>query len=203
MGEVNTVSLITTSGAKPGDLVFLTKGIPIEGIAIIAAEKGEHLIKEGVAPKVISNAKNFLYNPGISVVKDSQIATMTADITSMHDPTEGGLSAGLNELALAADVSIAINKGRIPIYPEGETLCKFFDIDPIGTIASGALLFTSSPEFKESLETAFKKEGIPLTAIGAVEEASSVRVYFKEGASDGTGTPLPYIERDEILKVFE
>ncbi len=202
MGEVNTVSLITTNGAKPGDLVFITKGIPIEGIAIIAAEKGESLIKEGVAPKVISNAKNFLYNPGISVVKDSQIATMTADITSMHDPTEGGLAAGLNELALAADVSIAINKESIPIYPEGETLCKFFDIDPIGTIASGALLFTSSPKYQEDLETAFKKEGIPLTAIGAVEEASSVRVYFEEGASGGSRTPLPYIERDEILKIF-
>ncbi|MBN1572982.1 MAG: AIR synthase family protein [Deltaproteobacteria bacterium] len=203
MGEVEPAFLITTGGAKPGDLLFLTKGIPIEGTAIIAAEKEELLLKEGVDPKVIADAKNFLMRPGISVVEDTRIAAEAAPITSMHDPTEGGLAAGLNELAIAANVTISVKKDSIPVYPEGEALCKIFDINPIGTISSGALLFTAAPEYRERLEAAFGEKGIPLSVIGGVEKPSAERVYIIEKGSAGLSrASLPYIERDEILKIF-
>jgi hydrogenase maturation factor len=203
MGEVKAESLITTGGAKPGDLVFLTKGIPIEGTAIIAAEREETLLKEGVDPKVIADAKDFILRPGISVVEDARIAAATASITSMHDPTEGGLAAGLNELAIAADVTITVNEDDIPVYPEGETLCNIFGINPIGTISSGALLFTAPPKDRGSLETAFKKGEISLSVIGNVEGPAVERVYITEKGPGGSSrTPLPYIERDEILKIF-
>ncbi len=204
MGEVKSKSLITTGGTVPGDLVFLTKGIPIEGTAIIAAEREETLLKEGVDPKVISDAKNFIIRPGISVVEDARTAIEAAAITSMHDPTEGGLAAGLNELAIAANVSISVKREDIPIYPEGEALCKIFDINPIGAISSGALLFTAAPEQRGSLEAAFKKKNIPLGVIGSVEEPSADKVYIiEEGSADSPRIPLPYTERDEILKIFE
>ncbi len=145
LGEVEKDRLVTTGGARPGDLLFLTKGIPVEGTAIIAQEKADALRERGIDEATIERARRFLFDPGISVVTDAMTATSAAQITAMHDPTEGGLAAGLNELAMAAGVSITVREDAIPVYPEGRVVCDAFGIDPLGTIASGALLFTAAP----------------------------------------------------------
>jgi len=201
LGEVEKDHLVTTRGCRPGDLIFLTKGVPIEGTAIIAAEKEAELITCGVAPDEIQRGKDFLFDPGISVVTDALLAARTATVTSMHDPTEGGLAAGLNEVALAADVSMVVVRDAIPIYPEGGRFCGLFDIDPLMTISSGSLLFTAPTSERKRLEEAFSDEGIHLSIIGWVEESSKERVYIEDQSGDRT--PLPYRERDEILKLFE
>ena len=200
LGEVKKEALVTTRGCRPGDLIFITKGVPIEGIAIIAAEKESELIENGISSEEIQRGRDFLFDPGISVVKDALLASKTAAITSMHDPTEGGLAAGLNEVAMAANVSMVILKDSIPIYPEGRKFCDLFKINPLMTISSGSLLFTAGMKEKKHLETAFLKERIPLTVIGRVEESSSERVYIEN--QEGDRSPLPYRERDEILTLF-
>ncbi len=201
LGEVPKDKLVTTGGAKPGDVVFLTKGIPVEGTAIIAQERGEQLLKRGIDPALIDRARRFLFDPGISIVKDALTATAAAPVSSMHDPTEGGLAAGLNELAMAAGVTITVREDAIPVYPEGRALCDAFGIDPLGTIASGALLFTAAPAHGPAVQIAFKKEAIPVRAIGEIGERTDDCVYIIR--TGGMTEPLPYRERDEILKVFE
>ena len=42
---------------------------------------------------------SYLYNPGISVVRDAHIATQAGRVHAMHDPTEGGLAGAIWELA--------------------------------------------------------------------------------------------------------
>ena len=63
----------------------------------------------------------------------------------MHDPTEGGLTNGIIEIALASDKEIVVDLQKVPIYEESRILCKAFDLDPLGVIASGALLLAVSP----------------------------------------------------------
>jgi hydrogenase expression/formation protein HypE len=201
LGEVPKDKLVTTGGAKPGDLVFLTKGIPVEGTAIIAQEKSEELLKRGIDRAVVERARRFLFDPGISVVKDALTAAAAAPVSAMHDPTEGGLAAGLNELAMAASVTITVREDSIPVYAEGRALCAAFGIDPLGAIASGALLFTAAPVHKAAIEAAFKKDGIPVKAVGQIGERSNEYVYIVR--TNGTTEPLPYRERDEILRIFE
>jgi len=201
LGEVQKEKLVTTGGAKPGDIVYLTKGIPVEGTAIIAQEKAAALKTKGVDERTIERARRFLFDPGISVVKDAMTAVSAAPITSMHDPTEGGLAAGLNELAKAAGVSITVEEAAIPVYPEGKALCAAFGIDPLGTIASGALLFTAAPSHKNAIEAAFAREGISVAAVGRADEQAADCVFIVR--TNGTTEPLPYRERDEILKVFD
>jgi hydrogenase maturation factor len=204
LGEVEKDRLVTTGGARPGDLLFLTKGIPVEGTAIIAQEKADALRAKGIGETTIERARRFLFDPGISVVTDAMTAVSAAQITAMHDPTEGGLAAGLNELAMAAGVTITVREDAIPVYPEGKTLCDAFGIDPLGTIASGALLFTAAPADRAAVESAFAQKGIPVSAIGEIGEIGA-----KSGESvlivriNGTTEPLPYRERDEILRIFE
>jgi hydrogenase expression/formation protein HypE len=94
IGEVSSQNLVTPKGARPGDSILITKGIPIEGTAILAREFPTRLTGELNAGE-IDIARNFLHNPGISVLKEAQIAVKTGGVTAMHDPTEGGLAAAL------------------------------------------------------------------------------------------------------------
>ena len=87
LGEVEPAGLVTTAGAQIGDMLLLTKGICLEGACIIARERESDLRRRGVPEAVIQRAKNFLFDPGISVVRDARIAISTSHIHAMHDPT--------------------------------------------------------------------------------------------------------------------
>src|SRR5437762_2346562 len=51
LGEVAKDKLVTTGGAQVGDAIVLTKGVPLEGAAIIAREKEAELLARGVRPR--------------------------------------------------------------------------------------------------------------------------------------------------------
>ncbi|HAM52168.1 MAG TPA: hydrogenase expression/formation protein, partial [Nitrospiraceae bacterium] len=117
IGEVKKDGLITTSGAKTGDDILLTKAIAVEGTSVIARRKGKDL--EAVfGTGFVQQCKGFIERPGISILKDADIAGRYGEIHSMHDPTEGGLATGLFELASAADVGLIVEEERIPVFPE-------------------------------------------------------------------------------------
>jgi len=101
LGEVERDALVTTDGMRVGDDLILTKGIAIEGTAIIAREKADALANT-FPPEFIARCQGFLHDPGISVVAEARLATTQARIHAMHDPTEGGVATGLRELALAS-----------------------------------------------------------------------------------------------------
>ncbi len=184
LGEVDKAKLITAAGAQVGDAVLLTKGYPIEAVSIIAREVSA--AQEQFAPEFIDRCRNFLHTPGISVVKDARIARGAGIVTAMHDPTEGGVATGLWELADASGRGIVIDAASLPLLPEGEQLCRAFNLDPLGCIASGALLLTT-PE-PEKIRAALEAEGIPTHVIGVVT------------AEKGVNLPRP--ARDEIARLF-
>src|SRR4029453_3648366 len=99
----------------------------------------------GISPTVIRRAKGFLKNPGLSVCPEAEIACELATVHAMHDPTEGGIATALVELAGAGGGGLRIDRERIMVLPEGRALCEAFGLDPLGTIASGALLMTLAP----------------------------------------------------------
>ncbi len=199
VGEVAKERLIITAGARAGDDVILTKGIAIEATSIIARERADLLRRKGYGEEFLIRCRDFLYHPGISIVKEAGIAIEAASIHSMHDPTEGGLANGLYELAWAANVGLWVELDSIGIYPETLALCQEFSLDPMGLIASGALLLTLSPAETSGLLQGLAREGIGASLIGKVvtrEEGIKVKKGGK-GAGD-----LPYFSRDEITKVF-
>jgi hydrogenase maturation factor len=198
LGEVARDKLVTTGGARVGDAIVLTKGVPLEGAAIIAREKADELRARGVPPATIRRARNFLRVPGISVRPEAEIACELASVHAMHDPTEGGIATALHELAGAAGVGLRIDRDRITVLPEGRTLCDALGLDPLGTIASGALLMTLVPAEAGVVIHALAREGIDCHFIGQVVPA-------EQGVTLTDGTrqwPLPTFARDEITKLF-
>jgi len=199
MGVVQKECMLRTSGAQPGDTILLSKGIPIEGTSVIAHERERDLLSIGISKDLVERAKHFLFDPGISIVEEARLAFCEATVHSMHDPTEGGLANGLHELSIAAGVEIEVNRDAIPVYEESRILCEAFHLDPMGVIASGALLITAAPSETEKISKKALEAGIPLTEIGLVKSrgASSVTMVTPMGSK-----PVPYFKRDEVINIF-
>src|SRR6195256_292024 len=198
LGEVDKDKLVTTAGARVGDAVVMTKGVPLEGAAIIAREKEAELRERGVSPAAIRKAKGFLRSPGLSVLPEAEIACELATVHSMHDPTEGGIATALVELAEAAGVGLRIDGDRIVRLPAGVELCRAFGLDPLGTIASGALLLTLAPADAGIVIHALAREGIDSHYIGQVVPAAE-GVKLVDGANE---RPMPVFAQDEITRLF-
>jgi hydrogenase maturation factor len=195
---VSKERLVTPQGIHVGDHILLTKGVPIEATAILAREFPERL--RGILNATeLQQAQNFLTDPGISVLRDAQIAVAAGEVTAMHDPTEGGLAGALWELAEASGRSLIIDPNTIPIPDLAARVCAAFGLNPLATIASGALLLTATavdaPEIKVALEVA----GITCVQIGEVIEGE-MAVWQ---TADKGRILLPRPERDEIGRVFE
>ena len=199
LGEVHKDRVVTTNGARPGDSILITKGISIEGSAVLARDSREKLLNSGVEPSCINKAADFLFSPGISVVKDAITACSTSQVHSLHDPTEGGLATGLWEISKASNTGMLISEKDIPVLPECETICKSLGINPLGLLASGALLITLPNSDTERLIAALSETGISATQIGTIKEPSfGVMIEGKDGLK-----PLPTFERDELARFLE
>jgi len=198
LGEVAPEDLVTPDGLRPGDAIVLSKGIAIEGTAILARERGTEL--EGlVPPDVLERAAAFLHDPGISVVPEARAAAQAARLHAMHDPTEGGLATALAELATAGGVGLRVHADRVPVFPETALLTRHFGLHPWGTIASGALLAACAAEDAERVVQAVRALGIWADVIGEATADDEMVVIDEEGAEQ----PLPVFARDEIARLFE
>ena len=191
--------LISPTGAKVGDKVVLIKGVPIEATAIIAREKAKELLDRGYLAEFIAKAQGYLRDPGISVVRAARIAADHPGVHAMHDPTEGGVATGLHELAFAARAGLRLDADAVPILPEARQLCDEFGLDPLGAIASGALLVAVEHDKAESLCQVLGREEIPAHIIGELLPAHE-GIYMVRG---GQILPLPRFDSDEITKIFE
>lgn len=197
IGEVEKEKLVTTSGGRPGDAIILTKGIPLEGSSIIAREKEKELQKNGIEQDIIDRSKDFLYVPGISVIKEAILAVNNFDIHSMHDPTEGGLAMGLVELSRASQCGFLINYEQIPFIDEGVQLCRQFNIDPLRLISSGALLITVADDDSKELIDLLEENNITAKKIGYLTDDNNYKVK-----KNGKIQDLYYSEKDELTKIF-
>ena len=199
IGEVDKNKLVLTSGAESGDALILTKGIFIEGTSIIGREKEKDLIEKGFNHNFIEKCKDYLYNPGISVLNEALLANNHFQIKAMHDPTEGGLATGIAEMTIASNTGVLIDETKIKILPEPLELSKMFNLNPLNTISSGSLLIAIEEDYSIELIELMKNNNIYAEKIGKfLSKESGLKIKEKEGKT----IPLEYSETDEITKIF-
>jgi len=197
LGEAAPGQLPVPERILPGDEILLTKGIAIEGTALFAREKRD--LEKTFGEDWFRKCREFLKSPGISVVQDARIARMSGEVHAMHDPTEGGLATGLLELAQAANVGLLVERDKISVFPETEILCQKLKLDPLGLIASGALLIVASSRDVDPIKNALRGEGIPAESIGRIwEKEKGIKIL-----TGGQIRDLPVFPRDEIARFFE
>ncbi|MDD4362868.1 MAG: AIR synthase family protein [Atribacterota bacterium] len=198
LGEVAKNRLVSTAGALSGDSIILTKGIIIEGTSIIAREKESDLLKKGYDIDFIKRCQNFLYNPGLSVLQDAIVACKT-EVHAMHDPTEGGIAAGLSEIAIASQTGLLVEEDKIKILEESAIICQEYNLDPLKTIASGSLLVVVPPKKANQTINNLQKKGIKAFLIGEIKEKDFGVKIIKKGKI----VDLEFSAKDEITKIFE
>ena len=199
LGEVDRERVVLTSGARPGDAILLTKGIAIEGTAVLAREAAAALAVSKVPEEVLARAREYLFNPGISVVKEALLACDTVTVHSMHDPTEGGLATGLREIAQAAGVGVTVDGEAVRLLPECQEVCSALGLDPLGLLASGALIITLPADQAQVLTKALAKQRIEARVIGRVgAQEEGVTLRNAHGVE-----PMPSFPRDELARYLD
>jgi len=194
IGFVNRHGLIRTAGARVGDAIVLTKWAAIEATAIMARQAGRQ-VSANLGPRLVNRAKRFLFEPGISIVREALIAARSG-ATAMHDPTEGGVLTALWEMAKAGEKRFIVDLDPIPVRDETWRLCKAFGIDPLRALASGSLLVTLSNKKADRLVDQLRRQGIEATVIGKVCRGRS-------GLYDRRSRAIRISARDEIAGLFE
>ncbi len=197
LGEVGRDNLKPTSEARLGDDLIMTKSSAIEATAIIALEKEKEL-RGHLGNKLLARAKNYLYNPGISVVKEASVVSSIKEVHALHDPTEGGIATGIFEMATASDLGVEVHYDKIPISEETLKLCESYHVDPLGTFASGSLLIAVSPSVSEDVISRLSAVGITAARIGVMMPREEGMRLIKNGEN----LPLPVYHQDEISKIF-
>ena len=174
VGKTKEGSLVSTSGARPGDDIVITKWIGLEGTAIIAKEKEKELL--GRYPRsLLDTAKSF--DQYLSVLPESRIGVKLG-VHAMHDVTEGGIFGALWEMAESSGVGLEIDLKKIPVKQETIEICEFYGINPYGLISSGSLLM-AVPDGNQMVWE-MEKAGIHAVAVGKAVSGND-RVLVNEG----------------------
>ena len=103
-----------------GDVVIVSGAIGDHGVTIMLARGGLDIEAD-----VVSDTAPLW--PAI----DALLASCGADVHWMRDATRGGVATVLNELALAAEVSVLVDEHAVPVRPTVTAACELLGIDPL------------------------------------------------------------------------
>jgi len=188
--------LIDKRNMGPGDRILLTKGVAVEGTAIIANAFAGRLAAAGLSAEEIEAGRKLVRQ--ISILSEAAVARRVAGVTAMHDVTEGGVATAIDELSTAGGHRLKIHLDRIPVLPESTRVCEVMDVEPLGLIGSGTLLIVCRPEDADELVQAIRDAGIAVACIGEVTDPGQGIAAFRNGAP----ADWPQFEVDELARLF-
>ncbi len=165
--------IITDSGANIGDVVLVSGTVGDHGIAIMSHREGiafETELKSDVAPIW-------------EIVKAVADAIGWENIHAMKDPTRGGLSNALNEIAKKSNVGILVRESDIPVKPEVRAASDMLGISPYEVANEGKVVMVVAREYaEEALEAMRKtKRGKDAAMIGEVIAEYKGKVILETG----------------------
>jgi HAD superfamily hydrolase (TIGR01509 family) len=196
-GTVAREDLIRKNRMSPGDRVLVTKGVAVEGTAIIAAEFREKLLQGGMRSNVIDDCRRF--TAMLSILPEARIAWAVDGVSALHDVTEGGIATALAELSLAGGYGIRVRLDAVPVYPQTQRMGEILGIDPLGLIGSGSLLISCRPDSVAGLRDQVTASRIDIVEIGEVTN----REPGIDATAGNVSVQWPHFEVDEITRLFQ
>ncbi len=149
---------LSANQARPGDCVLLSGSIGDHGIAILAKREGLEFDTE------ITSDSAPLHDMVAAMLSAS------TQIRCLRDPTRGGLSSSLNEIASQSGVSIQLEESAIPVHDGVRGACELLGLDPIYVANEGKLVAIVAPEATEAVLNAMRRHsrGAEAAMIGTV-----------------------------------
>jgi len=179
-GAVQLEKLITPANAKPGDLILCTKPLGLETVTNFA------LIHQKLAEELFGATQQEKLSRQVrmqSCVREAQHLAKTDVVHAMHDATEGGFVAGLNELAEASGVGFKVDWEKIPISREVLALQNYFNLSDeqvLSMSSTGTVLAAVDAQATEKVTAALRQIGLTAYFLGEFTE-NKERVLIKIG----------------------
>jgi hydrogenase expression/formation protein HypE len=175
--------------ARPGDKVLLSGTIGDHGIAILAQREGlefESLIASDSA------ALHTLV---------AEMLDITKEIRCMRDPTRGGLSSALNEIAAQSKVGIELVESEIPVREEVRGACEMLGLDPLYVANEGKLIAIVPPDLADGLIATMRANPLGTNAriIGTVSERHPGLVTMRTDL--GTTRIVDMLAADQLPRI--
>jgi hydrogenase expression/formation protein HypE len=139
IGLVPEGRTLSIRSARPGDRIVVSGTIGDHGIAIMS-------VREGIAFETVLESDTAPLTDLVRVMLDACPA-----IRSMRDPTRGGVSSALNELADASHVGVTLDEAAIPVRDEVRGACEMLGLDPLYVANEGKLIAVVPAEDAERL----------------------------------------------------
>jgi hydrogenase expression/formation protein HypE len=135
---------LSADAARPGDAVLLSGPIGEHGIAILAQREGLEF------ESTIESDTAALHTLTSEMLKASRA------IRCMRDPTRGGLSSALNELAAQSQVGIELEESAILVREEVKGACEMLGLDPLYVANEGKLIAIVEPSVADDVLAAMR-----------------------------------------------
>lgn len=167
--------------AKPGDAIIVSGTLGDHGIAIMSVREGlefESQLESDTAP--------------LNKLVEEMLA-VTDEIHCLRDATRGGLSAVLNELAVASKVGVEFEEQKVPVHPAVNAACEMLGLDPFYIANEGKLVAFVPEKYAEDLLLTMRSNdhGKDATIIGSVTEDHPGMVIAKTAIGASRVVDLP------------
>ena len=196
MGKAEGRKPVLTGGAKVGDHVLITKGIALEGTAILAQDFADVARNLGLTEEDLEKGKAVMAK--VSVVPEALVLAARG-VTAMDDVTRGGILETLLEIAYLSKVGIEVESSRLPIPSIVSRFAQAFQFDTLRMISSGTLAVTVPPERADDVGKALEELRTPFAFVGRVTEKVGGRLF-----QDGKAVHYTEIrcEDDELARIW-
>ena len=184
-----TERVVPDSGLRPGDRILVTGTMGDHGFAIMALRKGLELegdLRSDVAP--------------LNDLVARALAAGGGAVTAMKDPTRGGLSSALHEMADKSGVGIVLDERSVPVSPVVGAAADLLGIDPLHIANEGKAVLGVRPEAADRVLAALRAhplgENAAVVGTCIAEHAGAVILdtgFGRRLLSEPEGEPLPRI----------
>ncbi len=181
-GTAHLEKLITPKNAKPGDLILCTKPLGLETVTNFS------LTRKRLAQELFGERQQEELSKQVrmqSCVSEALALAGTGVVHAMHDATEGGFVAALNELAEASGVGFKVDWERLPLSREVLALQNHFGLSDEQVLAmssTGTVLAAVDPQGQEKVKTALKKNMLEAYFLGEFTEKGCTLIKFGKEA---------------------
>jgi len=190
---------LTSSMARDGDDLIFTKSAAY-GTTSVLTRAFPRTVRKCLGESRFEMAWKYL--AGANTVKDSLSAVRAGihrrGVTAIHDVTEGGILAGIVEMADASRLGATIQLEDIPVSEETMGICKLFNLDPLTSLGEGSLLIASRPNRTRRVIDTLQSTGTKATVIGQL----SSRTRELVGVSRRGRIRIRYPKRDPYWNAY-
>jgi len=180
---------LSADQATPGDKVLLSGSIGDHGIAILAQREG---LEFETQIQSDSAALHTLV---------AEMLSASRGIRCMRDPTRGGVSSTLNEIAERSRVGIEIEERSLPIHEQVQGACELLGLDPLYVANEGKLIAIVAPGAAHAVLQAMRRHplGSEAQIIGTVKKETPGLVTMR--TTLGTTRIVDTLAGDQLPRI--